>query len=65
MNHVFALRGRAKTLHVGSEHGLTSDDGELLVRLLREMRVSVQRARERSLHGPGFAGTAMAGTPSL
>lgn len=40
MNQVHSLRGRAVTVPTGGGHGLTSEDGQLLVRILRRLRVS-------------------------
>ena len=40
MNQVYSLRGSAITIPTSGGHSLTEDDGELLVRILRRLRVS-------------------------
>ena len=40
MNQVYSLRGRAVTIPTSGGHGLTEEDGKLLVRILRRLRVS-------------------------
>ena len=40
MNQVYSLRGRAVTIPRSGGHGLTEEDGKLLVRILRRLRVS-------------------------
>ena len=40
MNQVYALRGRALTIPTSGGHSITAEDGELLVRLLRRLRLS-------------------------
>ena len=40
MNRVYALYGRAVRLESGGGHGLSEDDGELLVRILRRLAAS-------------------------
>jgi triacylglycerol lipase len=38
MNNVYALRGRARSITVGGNHGLTESDGALLVRILDRLK---------------------------
>jgi pimeloyl-ACP methyl ester carboxylesterase len=38
MNQVYALRGRARTITVQGTHGLRSEDGQLLIRILKELQ---------------------------
>lgn len=40
MNQVYSLRGRAITVPTSGGHSLTEEDGRLLVRILRRLRVS-------------------------
>jgi triacylglycerol lipase len=59
MNHVYALRGRARSLVVPGEHGLDRRDGELLVRILGEL----QSAREYHDNDVGYL-TALSSHPT-
>jgi len=40
MNQVYSLRGRAVTIPTSGGHGITEEDGELLVKILRRLRMS-------------------------
>lgn len=40
MNQVYALRGRSQVLTTGGGHGLRTEDGTLLVRILRWLQIS-------------------------